>query len=79
MILTLFAQNQPYSEALTVPGDIVLEVVRQQLDESLSTLDDDRPRLARKQVEIELEFGSVAAFVAEALKDKRDAPGSATL
>ena len=79
ILLTLFSQNQPYSDALQIPCDVVLEVVESRLDEGLSYLDKDNPRLARKQIAIEKEFGSVEAFVKEGMKGRRFAPISATL
>jgi hypothetical protein len=77
-LLTL-SQHQPYSEALKLPCDFVLEIIENQLDESISYLEDDKPRLARKQIAVEKEFGSVQSFVREVLKEKHQKPGRATL
>ena len=74
VLLSLFSQNQPYESALKVPCDVVLEAIRSKLDEGLSYLENDRPRLARKQIEIEKEYGSVAAFSKEAMKHKQAVP-----
>lgn len=57
-----------------MPGDILLELLEAKLDEGLSYLDGDGPRLARKQIAVTREFGSVSAFVREVLAERRDAP-----
>ncbi|HEV7282295.1 MAG TPA: hypothetical protein VGN57_18985 [Pirellulaceae bacterium] len=64
-------KNQPYDVALTVPCDLLLSIVQSRLDESLSYLEGDNPRLARKSVNLELEGGVAALYEKEG---KRDAP-----
>jgi hypothetical protein len=70
LLLTLFHEHQPYIEALRVPGDIILEIVEAKLDEGLSYLEGDNARLARSEVQITKEFGSVKEFVSQAMKEK---------
>ena len=48
---------------MKVPCDVVLEIIESRLDESLSYLENDNPRLARDQIAIEKEFGSDFAIV----------------
>ena len=74
LLTVLFGENQPYSEARTIPCDIVLEIVEMKLDERLSVLDEDKERLARKELAIIKEFGSVAAFSKEILSKEVKPP-----
>ena len=67
MMMVIFAQNQPLSDAKRFLASEVLELIELRLDENLSSLEDDKSRLARKQVQIVKEFGSVQAFSEEAL------------
>lgn len=66
--------GMPYSECLDVPCDMVLEIVESKLDEGLSYLEGDRPRLARKQVAAVKAFGSVENMVREAMKRRLGTP-----
>lgn len=72
--MQLFGRNQPYSEALHVPGDILLEMIESHLDEGLSYLEGDNPRRARTHIAILKHYGSYAAYEKEVLQDK-EAPG----
>lgn len=74
LLLLLFSHSQPLSEARSVSGDILLELLEARLDEGLSSLEKDGPRLARKQVEAVRGFGSVPGMVGEALKEPRRPP-----
>lgn len=69
LLLALFAQNQPYGDARRIPGDIALEIVEAKLDEGLSYLEGDKSRLARKEVAIRKEHGTVREFVRKALSE----------
>lgn len=70
----LFGQHQPYGDALNVPCDIVLELIESRLDEGLSTLKGDGPRLARKKIAVTKSHGSVKDFVADQLKKEVTQP-----
>lgn len=67
LLLTLFAHNQPYTDARRIPGDIALEIVEAKLDVGLSYLEGDKSRLARKEIAIRKEHGTVREFVHKAL------------
>lgn len=71
LLLLLFSHHQPLSEARSVTADVLLEVIECRLDEGLSSLDDKKPGLARKQIAVVKEFGSVTNMVQEAMKDRR--------
>lgn len=75
MLSMLFGMGQPYSEALTVPCDILLELIESKMDEGLSHLEKDGPRLARKQIAAAKSHGSVPAFVKAAMEDENKPPG----
>lgn len=74
LLMTLFAQNQPYDQALKVPCDVILEIVEAKLDEGLSYLEGDNAARARDEIAICKEFGSIEAFVAEAMAENRPKP-----
>lgn len=74
LLLLLFSHNQPLSEARNVTGDVLIEMIQCRLDEGLSSLEGDKPRLARKQIAAEMAFGSVPGMVQEGLKEKRTHP-----
>lgn len=63
----LFAENQPRSEARQFTGDLILELYVAKLDESLSYLEPDQERRARKEIELTREHGSVENYVQEAM------------
>lgn len=82
ILLTLFSQHQPYEHALKIPCDVVLEVIKSRLDESLSYLEGDKGRLARKEIAAQEEFGSVREMVrevSELMRNETDTPERATL
>ena len=78
LLSTLFAENQPYGDALEISCDILLELVETKLDEGLSYLEGDNPRLARKEIELTKEFGSMQNYVREAMKIKSAIPAILT-
>ncbi len=65
----LFAQNQPYSECLRFTCDVVLEIMESRLDEGLSSLEEDKARLARKEIAIRKEHGSVQQFTKATMEE----------
>jgi len=67
MMMVIFAQNQPLSDAKQFLACEVLELIELRLDENLSSLEEGKQRLARKQVRIIKEFGSIQEFSEEAL------------
>lgn len=82
IMMVLMDRNQPYGEAMKVPASLVLELIQSRLDESLSSLEGEKSRLARKQATATLEFGSVTQMteaVRELVKDETDLPEGATL
>lgn len=70
----LFGENQPYDQALQMPCDIVLELLEVKLEERLHYLEDEKSRLALKELAIVKEYGSVAEFSKLALQGDSEAP-----
>lgn len=75
MLAMLFSMGQPYSEALKIPCDILLELIESKLDEGLSHLEKDGPRLARKQIAAVKSHGSVGEFVKATIGEGSTPPG----
>ncbi|QDT46162.1 hypothetical protein Pan258_01790 [Symmachiella dynata] len=67
LLMVLFSQNQPYTEAMLMPCDTVFELTEAKLDEMLSVLDEEKERLARKELAIVKEHGSVKDLSAKIL------------
>lgn len=74
LLSLLFSLNQPLSEARKVAGDVLLELLESRLDEGLSYLEGDGPRLARKELQIVRKHGSVREFVQEVMSEETKAP-----
>lgn len=81
LLTMLFGKSQGYVEARIIPGDIVLELLRTTLDETISTLKPDNARRAREEVAIYEEYGSWDAFMKETLElaRQREASSNAKL
>lgn len=72
--MTLFGENQPYDQAKRIPCDVVLEILESKLDERFSYLDEDKERLARKELAIVKEYGSVQEMSKLVLSNAIEAP-----
>lgn len=70
ILSTLFGYNQPYSDALQLDCETVLELIEMKLDEQLSYLDEEKGRLARKEIAIVDSYGSVAEYTRQMMRLK---------
>lgn len=64
----LFQLNQPYSDALRITADSVLELLEAKLDEGIGSLEKDQAKRAREEIAILREFNGFDSFIKEANK-----------
>jgi hypothetical protein len=60
--MLLFDHNQPFEQALKIDGDTIMEMMEARLDESLSSLEEEKERLARKELALTRSNGSIKAM-----------------
>lgn len=74
ILMVLFAEHQPLSDAERMPCDLALELFETKLDERLSYLEGDGPRLARKEVAIAKEYPSVQDYINDLKSHRGEGP-----
>jgi len=70
LLLLVASHHQPFSEARRVSCDLLLEILESKLDEGLSTLDENKSRLARKTIAVRKKYGTIKKFVEEEMKTR---------